>query len=188
MDLDPREHSYLLPAPYQEVWVNDPRWNEALLSLRRRPVLSDEPEGRTWHPAPILPRLIETRTPGRAIDLGCGNGRDAVWLASQGWRVTAVDRLSECKQRVFRMAAHYKLQDRIEFIAANAEDIEGQYDLVLAHYTALPVETVQALGGSISILSHSRKHFESFGSPVPSHIKGEEFWSYDRHSVWLQQD
>lgn len=40
------------------------------------------------------PRLTETVTglsPGDALDLGCGGGGDALWLAGQGWRVTAVD-------------------------------------------------------------------------------------------------
>jgi SAM-dependent methyltransferase len=44
---------------------------------------------------PPLPLLVETAQklkPGRALDLACGTGRNAVWLAEHGWRVTAVDR------------------------------------------------------------------------------------------------
>jgi SAM-dependent methyltransferase len=44
---------------------------------------------------PPSPLLVETATklkPGRALDLACGTGRNAVWLAEHGWQVTAVDR------------------------------------------------------------------------------------------------
>ena len=43
------------------------------------------------HPTPFLVELAAGLEPGRALDLGAGEGRHAVWLASQGWRVTAVD-------------------------------------------------------------------------------------------------
>jgi tellurite methyltransferase len=45
------------------------------------------------HPAPV-PLLVDVAqrlTPGRALDLACGTGRNAVWLAGHGWNVTAVD-------------------------------------------------------------------------------------------------
>lgn len=45
-------------------------------------------------PSPT-PLLVETATklkPGRALDLACGKGRNAIWLAEHGWSVTAVDR------------------------------------------------------------------------------------------------
>ena len=44
--------------------------------------------------------------PGRALDIGCGSGRDAVYLAERGWRVTAVDSvdkaLASAQQRAAR--------------------------------------------------------------------------------------
>ena len=42
-------------------------------------------------PTPLLVEIAETIAPGRALDLGCGAGRNALWLAEHGWQVTAVD-------------------------------------------------------------------------------------------------
>jgi SAM-dependent methyltransferase len=42
-------------------------------------------------PSAILVRFAEGRLPGRAMDLGCARGDDAIWLARQGWTVTGVD-------------------------------------------------------------------------------------------------
>ena len=42
-------------------------------------------------PSPLLVAIAERLQPGRALDLACGSGRHALWLAQHGWRVTAVD-------------------------------------------------------------------------------------------------
>ena len=42
-------------------------------------------------PNQFLPPEVAGLTPGRALDLACGEGRNAVWLATQGWEVTGVD-------------------------------------------------------------------------------------------------
>ncbi len=43
-------------------------------------------------PKPFVVEIAATLKPGRALDLACGDGRNAIWLADQGWQVTGVDR------------------------------------------------------------------------------------------------
>src|SRR5579862_8045575 len=43
-------------------------------------------------PTPLLVQTVRKLKPGRALDLACGTGRNAVWLSENGWQVTAVDR------------------------------------------------------------------------------------------------
>ena len=43
-------------------------------------------------PSRLLVEIAQKLMPGRALDLACGTGRNAVWLAEHGWKVTAVDR------------------------------------------------------------------------------------------------
>lgn len=59
-------------------------WNERYRNEARAEDLDAEP-------TPLLVRTAEKLPPGTALDLACGTGRNAVWLARRGWRVTAVD-------------------------------------------------------------------------------------------------
>jgi tellurite methyltransferase len=49
------------------------------------------PTARDSVPSPLLVATAEGMQPGRALDLACGSGRHALWLAQHGWQVTAVD-------------------------------------------------------------------------------------------------
>ncbi|WP_194818357.1 bifunctional 2-polyprenyl-6-hydroxyphenol methylase/3-demethylubiquinol 3-O-methyltransferase UbiG [Nocardia sp. XZ_19_385] len=88
--------------------------------------------------------LAETITgpPGAALDLGCGNGGDALWLARQGWRVTAVDISAVAVERLTELARAHGLGDRI---AAEQHDLRdafpsGEFDLVSVHYLHTPFD------------------------------------------------
>ena len=79
--------------------------------------------------------------PGRALDLGCGMGRNAVWLAEGGWDVTAVDFSDVAVRRARRLAARRGV--RVEWLLADLRDYappEGAFDLVLLAYVHLPRE------------------------------------------------
>ncbi|MFE3200523.1 SAM-dependent methyltransferase [Embleya sp. NPDC059237] len=98
-------------------------------------------------PAPTDPRpnarLVETVTalpPGDALDLGCGGGGDALWLADRGWRVTALDVSAVATSRLARLARARGLGNRI---TATPQDIRAalpdlRFDLVNAHYFHTP--------------------------------------------------
>ncbi|GGP73755.1 SAM-dependent methyltransferase [Streptomyces calvus] len=104
-------------------------------------------------PAPADPRpnvrLTETVTgppPGDVLDLGCGAGGDALWLARQGWHVTAVDVSSVAVERLTQLAAAHGLSERI---TARRHDLresfpDGTFDLVCAHYLHTPLDLDRA--------------------------------------------
>ncbi|MFG3274679.1 class I SAM-dependent methyltransferase [Streptomyces luteogriseus] len=90
-------------------------------------------------------RLTETVAglglpPGEALDLGCGEGGDALWLAGQGWRVTAVDISAVAVERLTALARAHAPDDRV--LAARHDLQEsfppGDFDLVCAHYLHTP--------------------------------------------------
>ncbi|MGW4829240.1 class I SAM-dependent methyltransferase [Amycolatopsis japonica] len=89
---------------------------------------------------PILVNEVAALTPGTALDLGCGEGGDAIWLTQQGWRVTAVDISDVALQR----AAAHAAEAGAEGITWERHDLaksfpEGHFDLVSAQFFHSPV-------------------------------------------------
>ncbi|WP_405980749.1 class I SAM-dependent methyltransferase [Streptomyces sp. NBC_00158] len=82
----------------------------------------------------VLVREASGLTPGRALDLGCGEGADAVWLARQGWRVTGTDISGVALARAAGHAADAGLGDRVDWQRHDlAESFpDGEFDLVSA--------------------------------------------------------
>ncbi|WP_069171996.1 SAM-dependent methyltransferase [Streptomyces griseus] len=93
---------------------------------------------RIWsgNPNTMLVREVEDMQPGRALDLGCGEGADAVWLARQGWRVTATDISRVALDRAAGHAVEAGVADRIDWQwhDLGATFPEGVYDLVSAAF------------------------------------------------------
>jgi SAM-dependent methyltransferase len=65
---------------------------------------------RAAPPDPLLVQLAEGLAPGRALDLACGTGRHAIYLARLGWRVTAVDAAPAAIDRLRREAPEVDAQ------------------------------------------------------------------------------
>jgi SAM-dependent methyltransferase len=88
-----------------------------------------------------LTEAVEPLRPRRALDLGCGEGADALWLAYRGWRVVAVDVSHTALQRAAADALYRGLERRIDFQWRDLSDSfpEGTFDLVAAHYLHSPV-------------------------------------------------
>jgi SAM-dependent methyltransferase len=94
-------------------------------------------------------RLTETVAglpPGDALDLGCGDGGDALWLARRGWHVTAVDISTVAVERLAGLARSHGLGDRL---IAERHDLrgsfpKGEFDLICAHYLHTPFDLERA--------------------------------------------
>src|SRR6185437_160370 len=78
-------------------------------------------------------------TPGSALDVGCGEGADAIWLARNGWTVTAID-ISQVALGRAREAADVAGAN-VEWICGDALQVvlpTGSFDLLSMQYPALP--------------------------------------------------
>tara|TARA_Y100000294_G_scaffold170290_1_gene182396 strand:+ start:2768 stop:3298 length:531 start_codon:yes stop_codon:yes gene_type:complete len=78
--------------------------------------------------------------PGRALDIGCGEGANAVWLAEQGWRVTAVDFAESGIRRGRELAAERGVE--VDFLVADAGSYQSddRFDLIILFYIQLAAE------------------------------------------------
>ncbi|SCE72140.1 Methyltransferase domain-containing protein [Micromonospora viridifaciens] len=120
----------------------------------------------------VLAEVVEPLPPGTALDLGCGEGGDAIWLAGRGWRVTAVDVSATALGRLTAAATRAGVASRI---TAARHDLTrtfpaGSYDLVSAQFLQSPLElprevvlraAVRAVapGGRLLVVEH--------GAPPP---------------------
>lgn len=119
--------------------------------------------------------------PGRALDVGAGEGGDALWLAAQGWRVTATDVSSRALERVAIEATRRSVS--VECLHADANALEpfeaGAFDLVTAQYASIPrtpddraidnILAAVAPGGTLLVVGHD---LEPMRTPIDT----------DRHS------
>ncbi len=141
-----RERRHELPPRGRTVLVAraDPAADEAIAQLARMGYrgssvddwdYTEQPKPwRLWEPNPMLQPL--PMPPGEALDLGCGSGRDAVWLAAHGWRVTGVDILPEAIGMAERLAERYGVSEAARWQVADLRRPDslpdGPFDLLLA--------------------------------------------------------
>jgi SAM-dependent methyltransferase len=100
-----------------------------------------EREGAWWSGRPNgrLRAEVAGLPPGRALDVGCGEGADAIWLARSGWTVTAID-ISDVAVTRAREAAELA-SAVVEWVCGDALRTPfpaGSFDLVSLQYPALP--------------------------------------------------
>ena len=104
---------------------------------------------------------------GTALDLGCGAGADAIWLAQQGWTVTGVDISAAALDHAAAEADAAGVADRIEWLRRDLDSgmPDGTWDLVAAAYLHSPVELQRekvlrraaaavAPGGTLIVIGH----------------------------------
>lgn len=105
------------------------------------PVWSGRVNATTADVVASLPGTDE-ETPRTAVDLGCGEGGDAVWLAEQGWHVTAVDLSPTAVARGAQGAAERGVADRTTWVGHDLATWDGpgeEVDLVTASFLHSPV-------------------------------------------------
>jgi trans-aconitate methyltransferase len=129
---------------------------------------AEQPQRWSGNPNPTLVDVVDGLTPGRAVDLGCGEGADAIWLARRGWHVLGVDISPTAVTRASGAALEAGVDGRATFEAHDLSTWEpaGEIDLVTASFfhsrEELPRTEILrraaahvARGGHVAIVSHA---------------------------------
>jgi 2-polyprenyl-3-methyl-5-hydroxy-6-metoxy-1,4-benzoquinol methylase len=120
------------------------------------------------NPNPQLVAEVAGLTPGTALDVGCGEGGDVIWLARQGWTVTGADFSANGLARAARHAEQAGVADRVDWWQVDARTFTAggrSFDLVTSHYLHPPeggmVEVTGRLaeavapGGRLLVVGHA---------------------------------
>jgi len=156
-----------------EAMFEPPSWDERYSS-----------EEQIWSGNPNAQLVAEVSglTPGTALDVGCGEGGDVIWLARQGWRVTGADFSANGLARAARHAEEAGVGDRTDWWQVDARTFtaEGRsYDLVATHFLHPPdngmvdvtrrLSEAVAVGGHLLVVGHAPS--EVFTHLTASHRK-----------------
>ena len=120
-----------------------------------------------WRAEPneFLVSEVDALVAGRALDVACGEGRNAVWLAGKGWQATGVDFSAVGLDKARRLAAERGVVvDWVEADVVEWEPPPAAFDLVIVFYLHLPAElrhrvfvhAMEALatGGTLLVVGH----------------------------------
>lgn len=132
-------------------------------------------------PNRFLVAEVEGLAPGRALDLACGAGRNAVWLAERGWTVTGVDFSDVALENGRGLAAERGVE--VEWVRADVREWTppvAAYDLVAILYLQIPVDerrivhgraaAAVAPGGTVLVVGHDRENLVS-GTGGPQDVR-----------------
>jgi SAM-dependent methyltransferase len=149
-------------APGQTAVMDREQWNARYAA---QPLL--------WNvdPDPFLGAELAGTGPGRALDLGAGEGRTALWLAARGWEVTAVDFSDVAVERGRQRVEQAEVAGTVDWICADLTDYEpqaGAFELVLVLFVHLPppdrrrllalVAAALAPGGVVLVVGYDVSH------------------------------
>ncbi|WP_019970000.1 bifunctional 2-polyprenyl-6-hydroxyphenol methylase/3-demethylubiquinol 3-O-methyltransferase UbiG [Mycobacterium sp. 141] len=105
-----------------------------------------------------LAAIVADLSPGRALDLGCGEGGDAMWLAGHGWQVVGVDISPTALERASVDAAERGVAERISFERHDLSESlpAGPFDLVSASFlqSPLPWDRARLLRRAAEVVGH----------------------------------
>lgn len=132
-----------------------------------------------WSAGPntFVEELCRDLPPGRSIDLAAGEGRNAIWLAEQGWDSTAVDYSAVAIDKARQIAAKRGVSITAEVAdLTEYEPTPGGYDLVLVAYLQLPSDQLDPIlrraaaavapVGTFLLVCHDRENLEhGYGGP-----------------------
>ena len=136
----------------------------------------------TAEPNRFLVAETESLTPGRALDLACGEGRNTVWLAERGWEVTGVDFADVGLEKARALAAARGVDATwVEADLLGYDPPHLAFDLVAILYLQLPAEeradvlhkaaAAVAPGGTLLVVAHDRSNLEhGHGGPQDERV------------------
>lgn len=116
-------------------------------------------EAKIWsgNPNRQLVAEVSDLAPGTALDVGCGEGGDVIWLAQRGWRVTGADFSANGLARAARHAAEAGVAERTDWWQVDARTFaagDRSYDLVTSHFLHPPdggmVDVTRRLAGAVA--------------------------------------
>ncbi len=109
----------------------------------------------TAEPNQFVAAEVAGEDPGAALDVACGEGRNAVWLAEQGWRVTAVDFSAVALDKARALAAGRNVT--VDWVLADVVEYRprpASFDLVVVAYLHVPPpERAAVLGAAAAALA-----------------------------------
>ncbi|BBN59546.1 methyltransferase domain-containing protein [Hydrogenovibrio marinus] len=124
-----------------------------------------------WQPCYLLKQTVENLPPGKALDVGCGGGRDTVYLSQQGWQVTAIDKQEAVLTRARQLAENH--HQTIDFLSCDLSEPlclpDERFDLiVMVRYLNRDlyqwIKQHLAPGGTL-VMQTFTEGVEAFGSP-----------------------